>query len=240
MERDILIFTCLILSPGQVFLIWEHKEKEKFANEAQEMTLKTGNKIAFLGVKGDSWALYLPKFDVVNGVGIDHLHNTLLGVIKMLIQIWYIGKNLKAIDDKIQNLWLANIISRVPRIIEYQLGACKGKEFRLLLLLCFVPILFPYLPQNYLQHYVLLVESRFLLLQYSISYEEFVKAFRKLKYFCIRIHSLYGKRYYMYNIQNLLHLAYNVRQLDQYGCSQHFGMKVTMVIRKTCSTVAKE
>ena len=68
------------------------------------MTLKTGNKIAFLGVKDDSWALYLPKFDVVNGVGIDHLHNTLLGVIKMLIQIWYIGKNLKAIDDKIQNL----------------------------------------------------------------------------------------------------------------------------------------
>ena len=68
------------------------------------MTLKTGNKIAFFGVRGDSWALYLPKFDVVNGVGIDHLHNTLLGVIKMLIQIWYIGKNLKAIDDKIQNL----------------------------------------------------------------------------------------------------------------------------------------
>ena len=80
-----------------------HKETEKFTNETQQMTLKTGNKIAFFGVKGDSCAFHLPKFDVVNGVGIDHLHNALLGVIKMLIQIWYIGKNRKAIY-KIQNL----------------------------------------------------------------------------------------------------------------------------------------
>ena len=91
-----------------------HKETLKFANEAQQKTLKTGNKIAVFGVKGDSWALHLPKFDVVNGVGIDYLHNTLLGVTKMLIQLWfdkthkkqpwYTGKSVKAINDKIQNL----------------------------------------------------------------------------------------------------------------------------------------
>ena len=60
------------------------------------MTLKTGNKIAFFVyfVEFEPVNVYLPKFDVVNGVGIDHLHNTLLGVIKMLIRIWYVGKNL--------------------------------------------------------------------------------------------------------------------------------------------------
>ena len=53
----------------------------------------------------------------------------------------------------------------------------------------------------------------FLLLKDSISYEELVKASRMLKHFCVQIHSLYGKRYYTYNIHSLVHLAYIIRQL---------------------------
>ena len=117
----------------------------------------------------------------------------------------------------------------------------------MLLLLCSVPVLFAYLPQNYLQHYVFLVESRFLLLQDSISYEEFVKASRKLKHFCIGIHSLYGKRHYMYNIYNLLHLPYNVRQLDPIWVQSTFwyegyngGVNTVGLLQKDTLTAEEE
>ena len=99
-------------------------------NEAQQKILKTGKEIALFGVEDNSWALHLSKFDVMNRAGIDYLHNTLLGATKMLIQLWfdkthrkppwYIGKSVKAIDDKIQNLQLPNIISRFPRKIDFR------------------------------------------------------------------------------------------------------------------------
>lgn len=86
------------------------KEALKFANKAQQKTLKTGKEIAASGVKGDRQALHPPKFDVVDGVGIDYLSNTLLGVTKILIQIWfdkthkkqtwYVENSMKAINDK--------------------------------------------------------------------------------------------------------------------------------------------
>ena len=58
-------------------------------NEAQQKILKTDKEVVLFGVKDDSWALHLSKFDVMNGAGIDYLHNTLLGTTKMLIQLWF-------------------------------------------------------------------------------------------------------------------------------------------------------
>ena len=135
---------------------------------------------------------------------------------------------MKAIDDKIQNLWLPNIISRIPRCIEYQLGAWEGTEICLFLLSYSIPILFDCLPQDYLQHYILLAELMFLLLKDSISYEELAKSSHMLKHFCdfcVRIHSLYGKRYYTCNMHNLLHLAYIVCQLGPLWMQSAFWYK---------------
>ena len=170
----------------------------------------------------------------------------------MLIQLWfdkthqtqlqYIGKGVKAIDDKIQNLWLPNIISRVPRCIEYQLGAWKGTEICSFLLFYSIPILFDCLPQDYQQHYILLVELMFLLLKDSISYEELAKASCMLKHFCdfcyVYIHymekDIIHVIYIIYSIVHILFVSW-----VHYGCSQHFVTKITMVIIKTCSTVPK-
>ena len=123
------------------------------------------------------------------------------------------------------NLRLPNIISRVPKRLKYQLGAWKGTEFCSCLLFYSVSILFDCIPQNYLQHYVLLVESMFLLLKNSISYRKLVKASRMLKDFCVRIYSLNGKRYYTYNMHDLLHLAYIVRQLGPLWAQSAFWYK---------------
>lgn len=65
----------------------------------------------------------------------------------------------------------------------------------------------------------------FLLLKNSISYRKLVKASRMLKDFCVRIYSLNGKRYYTYNMHDLLHLAYIVRQLGPLWAQSAFWYK---------------
>ena len=41
------------------------------------------------GIKGLAWSMMIPRFDIINGVGLDYLHNTLLGVVKMLSKLWF-------------------------------------------------------------------------------------------------------------------------------------------------------
>ena len=65
-----------------------HAQTLKFAAEAAKETSQDGNHHTVKGVKGFSWFMFVPKFDVIRGVAIDYMHSTLLGVVKMLLTLW--------------------------------------------------------------------------------------------------------------------------------------------------------
>ena len=209
-----------------------HKQTINYAKTAQKEIVTGGRPSSVYGIKGLNWSMFLPKFDIIEGVGIDYLHNTLLGVVKMLVKLWfnksykkepwYMGNNIKEIDRKIQNLCLPNIISRVPRNIEKDISQWNGSEFRSFLLFYSVPILYDYMPETYFQHYILLVESVFLLLKDSISTSDLQKSSKMLKHFCVRLRSLYGSRYQTYNVHNLLHMSMSVYRLGPLWCQSAF------------------
>lgn len=87
------------------------------------------------GVKGQSWALYLPYFDIIQSMCLDYMHAVLLGVTKQLMTLWFNStyKNcdwscitkLKQVQARLLNIKPTNNITRVPRSIE-ELHHWKG------------------------------------------------------------------------------------------------------------------
>uniref|UniRef100_A0A7M5V8Y5 Uncharacterized protein n=1 Tax=Clytia hemisphaerica TaxID=252671 RepID=A0A7M5V8Y5_9CNID len=176
--------------------------------------------------------MFIPRFDIINGLGVDYLHNTLLGVIKMLVKLWfnkkykseqwYIGDKVKQVDRAIKSLKLPNLISRVPRNIEDDLKQWKASEYRTFMLCYSAPILVNFLPTEYFKHYCFLVKALYLLLQDSISESDLLCSSLLLKQFCMQIERLYGERYNSYNSHNLLHMTKSVRQLGPLWAQSSF------------------
>uniref|UniRef100_A0ABM0N1J6 Uncharacterized protein LOC102800872 n=1 Tax=Saccoglossus kowalevskii TaxID=10224 RepID=A0ABM0N1J6_SACKO len=145
-----------------------------------------GNSSAVMGVKGVSWFLHVPKFDMINGMGADYMHCVCLGITKMLLILWtdktnkdnpwYVGNQLELIDTKILRIKPPHVITRAPRNIFNELSHWKASEFRNFLLFYSIPVLWKILPNEYFQHYCLLVEAIFILLQSSISPMQLKKA----------------------------------------------------------------
>ena len=66
-----------------------HEETVCLAIEAERLKKQgKSNTVVTKGVKGLSWSMYLPKFDVISGTAIDYMHSVLLGVVKMLLTLW--------------------------------------------------------------------------------------------------------------------------------------------------------
>lgn len=160
---------------------------------------------------------------MIRGVGIDYMHGALLGVVKLLLSLWLnkayhkdpwsLSKQLKEIDARYLHMKPPSCITRLPRSIVANFGHLKASELRTFLLFYSIPCLYGILPEDYLQHFILLVESIYLLLKDSISLSDLNKATQMLKHFCLKMKELYGARYETYNVHCLLHLAERVCDL---------------------------
>lgn len=96
----------------------------------------------------------------------------------------------------------------------------KASEFRSFLFFYGIPCLWNILPDEYFQHFILLVEAIWLLDQISVSPECLQKAHNLLQHFCLRIEALYGSRYEMFNVHCLLHLHDCVKNIGPlWACS---------------------
>lgn len=112
-------------------------------------------------------------------------------------------------------------ISRLPRSLIENFGHLKASELRTFLLFYSVPCLYGIPPDLYFQHFILLGEAIYLLLQDSISISDLSKAASLLKHFCVKVKSLYDPRYETYNVHCLLHLAdrvFDLGPLWTYSC----------------------
>lgn len=101
----------------------------------------------------------------------------------------------------------------------------KASELRSWLLFYSVPAMHGFLGEEYFQHYLLLVEATFLLLQDSISPEELTKSERLFQHFCLMLGRLYHPRYELINVHSLLHLPEVVRDLGPLYCYSLFGFE---------------
>ena len=151
------------------------------------------------------------------------MHGTLLGIVKMLTSLWfdktykkqpwYIGSYVPEMDVELKSIKIPNSISRSPRSLIDERAQWKASEYCSFLLFYSTPLLWKRLPNEYFQHYILLVEAIFLLLKQSITVPDLQHSSLLLKKFYILTRRLYGERYYTYNMHNLVHLVDCVKDL---------------------------
>ena len=206
-----------------------HANTLQHAYNAHKSRLE-GNYAPVNGVKGYSWLMFVPGFDIIKGIAIDYMHCVLLGIMKMLMTLWFdkahasepwnISKKVELVDKRLLSVSPPNCISRSPRSIVKDLSHWKASEFRSFLFFYGIPCLWNILPEEYLQHFILFIEAISLLDQRSISPQALVKAGSLLPHFCLRVEALYGKRYETFNLHCLLHLPECVKNISPlWSCS---------------------
>ena len=144
------------------------------------------------GIKGPSWFSGLKHHDIIDGTGIDYMHCVLLGICKRLLGLWFdsgenadykINSSIFTVDARLTTSKPPNNISRVPRSIENHRKYFKASELRSFLLF-YGPAVYDILPKPYYEHFLLLSEAVFILLQESVS-EKQLEHTERLFHFCI-------------------------------------------------------
>ena len=183
------------------------------------------------GVKGPSWLSTVPKYNLIDGNVIDYMHCVLLGITKMLLklwfnseyskELWYCGNQIKKADAKLLQIKPPTTITRVPRSIQHHRSYWKASEYRVWLLFYSLPVMLHILPNEYLAHHMLFVESVFILLQSSITPTMLKKAEAMIKHYCFKMHVYYSDKCMTANLHHLLHLPHTVAKhgpLFAYSC----------------------
>eukprot|EP00105_Crassostrea_gigas_P038741 XP_019922889.1 PREDICTED: uncharacterized protein LOC105328585 [Crassostrea gigas] len=183
------------------------------------------------GMKGPSFLMTLKYYDFVKSSSIDYMHGVLLGVTKVLINLWTSGSNSKErfsissnisiIDDRLKRIKPPSYITRVPRTISSHIKYWKASELRTWLFFYSLPILCDILDEKYFHHFASFVEGIYLLCTDCITPEDLEKSKILLSYFVHMFSSMYGERYVTLNMHSLLHLPECVEDLGPlwvYSC----------------------
>lgn len=118
--------------------------------------------------------MFIFRFDIIRGVVVDYMYGILLGVVKMLLQLWMdksysfelwlVRQKFYEIELRYMNLFLLVCILCLLRSFIENFGYFKVLELCIFLLfyfvLCFYGIFFDF----YFQYFILLVEVIYLLL----------------------------------------------------------------------------
>lgn len=172
------------------------------------------------GVKGP-WFLYFTYFDIIRGFCIDWMHGVLLGVVRMLLnlwfcpsnhaKLWYCGNEVKLADQRLLQICPPRSVSRKPRSIEKHRSYWKASEYRSWLFYYLLPVMQDILSEEYFEHTSLLVEAIFILTQESINpASDIPKCQHLLAKFVFLFPTLYEERYMVSNVHDLLHLCDDV------------------------------
>lgn len=198
-------YTNLIVTP----------EKRNHSTTVQNMITAYESKSIVNGFKSVSPLVMIPNFDIIKGVVIDYMHNSLLGVANQLLSLifdsenhkndFYIGTQVKRVDKKYLCIKPFSDISRMPRSLE-QRNMYKANEFRNWVLYYSIPSLYSILPRKYLDHFALFSKSLYLLLQSKISQNDVHLARQYITKFVIEYEQYYGSNHMTYNVHLLTHL----------------------------------
>jgi len=141
-------------------------------------------------------------YDYVEGLTLDYMHSS-SGVAKDLLKLWtdskhharpwYIGTQVKVIDEALCQIKVPTLLTRRPRSIAKHLSYWKSSEFRAWILYFSVPLLQGILKEEYLDHWSCYVLGMSLLLQNSVSPQDCRLAGRLLEVFYKQMSVLYGE-----------------------------------------------
>lgn len=177
---------------------------------------------AVMGIKGPSWLLFFPGFNIVTGIAIDYMHGVLLGVQKLLLELWFLPKHNKKpfniyhklceVDKRLLNIHPTLDITRLPRSIQ-DLKYWKASEYRSFLLFFGAPVLHGVLDHERFSHYILLVNAMHILLKFGSNENDIKQAEHMLLDFCKHFETMYDTCFMRLNVHQLLHLPDSVRNL---------------------------
>jgi Transposase family tnp2 len=206
-------------------------EKRTHESVISDMKLAHETKITINGMKGLSPLAAFPKFDVIHGLSIDYMHCALLGVGKMLLEMWldpsnhhekyYIGLRKTEIDSRLLKIRPPTSLSRMPRSIN-DITVWKANEHRNYLLFYSLPCLYQILTFKYLNHYMKLSKSIYILLKSKITAAELNYVDILLKEFVIEFQQLYGKLKMVFNVHLISHLVESVRYCGPLWATSQF------------------
>ncbi|KAJ8050043.1 hypothetical protein HOLleu_03078 [Holothuria leucospilota] len=188
------------------------------AQQARQ-AVETGN--SEKGVKGPSAVASIPFFSVAKGFVTDYMHCVLLGVVRSMLNLWvdssyhqspwYIGTRVRDIDQRLLSVQPPNIITRTPRSLTTR-KYWKASEYRTWLLWYAIPVLQGILQTPYLQHFMLLCISIYLLVSRSVSKRNVLLAKHLLDSYVEKVQTLYGTEHCSFNVHQLIHLPLRVQR----------------------------
>ena len=183
------------------------------------------------GIKGPSFLMTLKHYNFVRSSSIDYMHGVLLGITKLLINLWTSGSYSKerfsvssyisVIDGRLKKITPPSFITRAPRTISNHIKYWKASELRTWLFFYSLPILCDILSEKYFLHYASFVEGIYLLSSDCVTKDDLGRSKTLLSYFVHMFSSMYGERYLTLNMHSLLHLPECVEDLGPlwvYSC----------------------
>lgn len=173
----------------------------------------------------------IQSYDYVRSSAIDYMHGVLLGISKLLINLWIgsthskekfsISAYVDVIDERLTKIKPPSFITRIPRTLSNHFKYWKASELRAWMLYYSLPILLDILPPSYFVHYAAFVQGIYLLCTECITRQDLIKSNQLLSYFVHMFSSLYGERYLTLNMHSLIHLPQCVEDLGPlwvYSC----------------------
>lgn len=164
------------------------------------------------GIKYPSPLINFNHFDLIKSFLPDYMHCCLEGVAKQFLNYFMESLSndcIKDLDVKIKSIAVPNHVARLTRPISER-NDWKARELENFVLYYSVPLLSSVIGKKKLNHWILFVESLYILLQEKSHISELEKADIHLHKFVFETQSLYGIRAMTYNLHLLLHLTESV------------------------------
>lgn len=187
------------------------------ARRKQQVERNRSKLTAIRGVRGISVAAELPGCDRSAMVYPEYMH-LLLCVIKEFFTLWFEKDGLQSlknyrdeVDSFLTNIRVPDFVTRVPRSTENFVN-WKANELRSFLLYFSVIILNRCMDERYFQHWMLLVQAMYILLQDTVSLTDISRSEIMLQLFCRDFAKLYKADHFTYYIHNLQHMPLVVKR----------------------------
>ena len=174
-----------------------------------EQAHRTGEMIK--GIKGISALLGMDWFDLTYGIVPDYMHGLIIGIFGRLLELWFAAKHsrekfsirskMKEVDERLMNIKPTDDVGRLPRTL-FKYSKYKASEKQNMLLFYILSCLKGILPDEYLDHLALFIDSVYVILGDQISEKDLGKAEKNMKEFYNKFGDLYHPNFVTLNLHN--------------------------------------
>lgn len=222
---------------------FERRTKEGVLADGRVAMNLTGRVVHVNGVLGLSPLLRVPHFNIIDGMILDVLHWSNLGIGRQMFKIWlgerkcedwdpvkppayYIGgpENLKLLNARIKAFTPPIELRRTPRDISH-FAVWTGREFENMILYLSIPLLKNILPDRYLKHWSLYVQAKYILMGSELNTNDFDLADELMKKFTSGVQELYGWTEMTFNMHLNEHASEHAKRWGPLCCMSAYAFE---------------